>query len=133
MTRRPRTFKSFVLRVLVPRALVFGAGATMLLVGQAMAVSPSVGPSGPPLTEPAGQPSEQVLAGPPSWTAADAAAYPGCVRSAAWPTGRPAERVVVHSFREDRHRALAFDVAWRLNHNDTEADDVWVVGVCGRP
>jgi len=53
------------------------------------------------------------------------------VPSAVWPTGTPADFVVVHSFRTDDHRKIAFDVAWRLNHNDTDVDDVWVIGVCG--
>lgn len=120
---RTRTLKSFVLRVVLPRAVVFGVGAAILVLGQAMAVNPSAHSSGVP--------DELVVVEPPSWTAADDAAYPGCRPSSAWPTGRPADFVVVHSFREDAHRKVGFDAAWRSNHNDTEADDLWVVGVCG--
>jgi hypothetical protein len=119
---RTRTFRSFVLRALLPRAVVFVGGASVLVLGQAMAVNPSAHSDAA---------SADVVAAAPSWTAADAAAFPGCVPSAAWPAGRPAPYVVVHSFREDAHRKVAFDVAWRVNHDDSEADDVWVVGVCG--
>jgi hypothetical protein len=119
---RTRTFTSLVLRVLVPRALLFGAGAAMLVLGQAMAVSPSAHSSS--------LPDEEVVSAPPSWTAADAAAYPGCVPLVSWPAAAPADFVVVHSFRADAHRKVAFDAAWAANHDDTEANDVWVLGVC---
>ena len=124
-SRRPRTLRSFLLRVVVPRLVAFLGIAAMLGVGQAMAVAPSALSTG--------LPPERVAPATPAWTAHDAQAFPGCRPAAAWPSGTPAAYVVVHSFREDRHRTMAFDVAWRANHDDTEADDVWVIGVCGRP
>jgi hypothetical protein len=119
MLLRPkrRTLKSFVLRVIVPRAVVFIAGALILALGQAMAVNPSAS------LEDSGRVAL------PSWTAADQAAHPDCTSSAAAP-GEVADFVVVHSFRDDLDRKIAFDEAWRVNHNVTEADDVWVLGVC---
>jgi len=117
-----RTFRSFVLRALVPRAVLFAAAAAILALGHAMALEPSVSASAT-----AGD-----TAAVPSWTQSDRAAYPACTPAGDWPTGRAADHVVVHSFRDDAHLKIAFDDAWRLNHNTTESDDVWVVGVCGR-
>jgi hypothetical protein len=111
-----------VLRALLPRTVAFAGGASILVLGQAMAVDPSAHSDAA---------SSDVVAVAPSWSPADAARYPGCVPSAAWPAGRPAPYVVVHRFRDDTDRKVAFDVAWRVNHDDTEADDVWVLGVCG--
>jgi hypothetical protein len=118
---RKRTLTSFVLRAVVPRVALFGAGVVMLVMGQAMAVEPAV--QSTPV------PAERVAA--PSWTAADGAAYPECTPSAQWPAGTPAGFVVVQSLRDGRHFKVAFDRAWRLNHDDTEVDDLWVLGVCG--
>lgn len=115
-----RTFRSFVLRALAPRAAIFAVAAAVLGLGHAMALGPSVSASAA-----AGEP---VAA--PSWTAADREAHPECMPAADWQTGRAAEHVVVHSFRDNGHAKVAFDDAWRLNHNTTESDDVWVVGVC---
>lgn len=117
-----RTFRSFVLRALVPRAVGFGLVAAALALGQAIAVNPSAH-SVAVIDDGAVQ--------VPVWTLADAVAYPECVSSRVWPTGAPAESLVVHDARADLTRKLSFDRAWRINHNDTEADDVWVVGVCG--
>jgi hypothetical protein len=121
---RPKdsTLKSFLLRRTVPRLVVFGAGAAILALGQVLAVNPSVHYSAVPV--------EQVVAAAPAWDDTDAAAYPECVPSSAWPTGTPAGFLVVRAVREDAHRKMAFDLAWGLNHNHTEVDDVWVVGVC---
>jgi hypothetical protein len=119
MFHRPkqRTLKSFVLRVIVPRAVVFGAGALIFALGQAMAVNPSASPA------------ESGRVELPVWSAADQAEHPDCTASATSP-GALADFVVVHSFRDDLNRRIAFDQAWQLNHNVTEADDVWVLGVC---
>jgi hypothetical protein len=124
MCLRPttRTLSSFVLRTMVPRVVLFGVGALALLLGQVLAVEPS--PQSTSL------PSDQVVQRVPVWTVEDSATYPGCVPSRAWPSGTPAAAVVVHSFRAGRHLRLPFDAAWRANHNGSEADDVWVVGVC---
>lgn len=123
MLPRPktRTLKSFALRTIVPRVVVFGAVGAMFALGQAMAINPTAHSEGL-LDEP--------VVEVPAWTAADASAYPGCVPSAAWPSGAPADFVVVHSFRADEDQKIAFDRAWQVNHNDTEVDDVWVLGVC---
>lgn len=125
-SRRPRTLRSFLLRVVVPRLVVFVGAAGMLGVGQAMAVNPSAG-------EIAHVPGHAEAQPAPSWTTADARAFPRCRPAKEWPSGTPVAYVVVHDFREDRHRLMAFDAAWRANHDDSEADDVWVLGVCGRP
>lgn len=123
--RRPRTLRSVLVRVVVPRVVGFLAIAAMLGVGQAMALSPSA--------ESIGLPSDHASRSLPAWTAADAQAFPGCRPAAAWPSGTPAAYVVVRRFREDRDVKVAFDVAWDANHDDTEVNDVWVLGVCGRP
>lgn len=125
MYRRPttRTLRSFVLRALVPRAAVFAAAAAILALGHAMALEPSVSASAT-----AGE-----VVSAPSWTSADQRAFPACTPAGNWPTGRAADHVVVHSFRDDGRLKIAFDDAWQRNHNTTEADDVWVLGVCGTP
>lgn len=114
----PRTLRGLVLRVLVPRAAAFALVVLVLLLGRAMAVNPSSAPF------------EEIPAGVPTWSAADRAAEPDCVPSADWPTGTPGSAVVVHRYSDDSTVRLAFDVAWDLNHNATEVDDVWVLGVC---
>jgi hypothetical protein len=120
-TRRRTTFASVVVRVLVTRLAVFGAAAAVVALGHLMApISSSSSPA---------EPSAREL---PSWTVSDSAAYPDCVPFASWPTGRPAAALVVYSFRDHAERLLPFDVAWAANHNVTEVDDVWVVGVCDR-
>ena len=124
-SRRPRTLRSFLLRIVGPRLVAFFGVATMLGVGQAITVSPSA--------QSTGLPPDRAVRVTPAWTALDAKAFPGCRPASEWPQGTPAAYVVVHSYREDRHRTMAFDDAWRANHDGTEADDVWVIGVCGRP
>ena len=111
-----------MLRTIVPRTIVFGATAAMFVLGHAMAVTPSAQISAVP--------AEQSVAAKPIWTMADAVAYTNCMPASAWPSGDPAEFVVVHSFRDDVSRKIAFDLAWRLNHDDNETDDVWVLGIC---
>jgi hypothetical protein len=119
--RKSRTFQSFVLRALVPRVLVFGACAAFLAVGQAMAVD-AAAQSEAVITE------QATLS--PSWSMADAASYPGCVPASEWVTGTPAPAVVVVGLSVPGHRKIEFGRAWTLNHNDSPADDVWVLGVC---
>jgi len=124
--RGARTLKSVVLRVVVSRLAVFVAAATMFVLGHALAVDPAARPD----AAPGAAVADAAASAPPTWTRADAAAYPGCVSSADWATGRPAAYVVVHSFRDDAHRMVSFDAAWRANHDDTEVNDVWVLGAC---
>jgi len=121
---KPRTLKTLVLRVVVPRLLLFGAVASVLGLGQVLAVDPSAHSSAVP---------ERHVSAVPTWKPTDEQAFPGCRALAEWPSGTPAAYLVVHSFRDRRTTRMAFDVAWGLNHDDTEADDVWVIGVCGRP
>jgi hypothetical protein len=102
-----RTFWSILLRTLIPRAVVFAAVAAALLVGQVMAVNPSSAPI------------DSQSAAVPVWTPAIQAAHPGCVPSAQWPAGKPAAS-----------ERIAFDTAWSLNHDNSESNDVWVLGVC---
>lgn len=116
--RTPRTLRGVLLRVLVPRATVFALVVLVLALGRAMAVEPSAAPF------------EQIPTGLPVWSLAEQAAQPDCVPAAQWPTGKPGSAVVVHRFSDDSTQRLAFDAAWRLNHNATEVDDVWVLGIC---
>lgn len=114
----PRTFRSRLLRLLVVRTAAFGAVVAGVLVGQVIPVQTSAAP-----LEPAPTPV-------PAWTAADALAHPECVPSAQWPEGRLAPAVVARRSGETDSRRIAFDKAWEMNHNATDVDDVWVVGVC---
>lgn len=123
--RRPHTLRSVLVRVVVPRVAGFLGIAAVLGVGQAMVLSPSA--------ESAGLPAEHAARPLPVWTVADARAFPGCRSAAAWPSGTPAAYLVVHRFRDGRVVRTAFDDAWRANHDDTEVNDVWVLGVCGHP
>ena len=121
--RSTRTLKSFVVRALVPRVAVFAVGTVVLAVGQAMAVPPSSSST----SEQAGQ----VVSHAPAWTFSDLSAFPGCVPSTAWPAGRPAGHLVVHRSGQETWHRVAFDAAWRVNHDADRTNDVWVVGVCG--
>jgi hypothetical protein len=120
--KRRRTFASTVVPMLVTRVAVFGVGAGVLALGHLLA----------PISSSAAVPADDTARQLPSWTASDATAHPGCVPFSSWPAGVPAEFLVVHSFRDNVHRKVAFDAAWADNHDDTEVDDVWVVGACGR-
>jgi hypothetical protein len=114
----PRTLRGVLLRVLLPRTTAFAMVVLVVMLGRAMAVAPSAAPF------------EAIPTGEPTWSAAEQAAEPDCVPSADWPTGTPGSAVVVHRFSDDSTQRLPFLTAWRLNHNDTEVDDVWVLGVC---
>lgn len=113
-----RTFRSILLRLLIPRAVGFAAIAAALLVGQAMAVNPSSAPI------------DSLATPAPVWTPAIQAAHPGCVPSTQWPAGKPASAVIAHRFSDDTTDLIGFDTAWSMNHDATETNDVWVVGVC---
>jgi hypothetical protein len=120
---RTRTLKSSVLRVLVPRALVFAALSGALLLGHEMAAVLAPEP-----------PHDAVLSAPivPTWTAADAAVHPECTPTRDWPRGAVPPYLMVHDFRANADRKMAFGLVWRRTHNSTEVDDVWVVGACSR-
>ncbi|MCW2854555.1 MAG: hypothetical protein JWR52_170 [Marmoricola sp.] len=115
---KQRTFGSRVLRTLIPRVVGFAAISSALLVGQAMAVTPSSAPI------------DSVPSVAPVWSAAIQAAHPGCVPSAQWPAGKPASAVIAHRFSDDSTDRIAFGTAWALNHDTSESNDVWVLGVC---
>ena len=113
-----RSLGSYVARTLLPRTVIFGALSAALLVGNAMSVDPLAAPA------------DSTATALPTWTSEVAAAHPDCVDVAAWPEGRPAETVVAYSFQGQAADEVAFDRAWALNHNASEADDLWVLGVC---
>lgn len=113
-----RSLSSYVARALIPRAVLFGAMACALLVGQAMSVDPLASTAGY-------QPAVR-----PTWTSADGTANPGCISARAWHAGDVAKSVVAYRSGATRSVQLPFDTAWRLNHDATEVNDVWVVGLC---
>lgn len=115
--QEPRSFGTLVLHVVVPRALIFASIAAVLLVGNVMRMNPSAARLAPVQVQPV-------------WTAADQAAQPGCVPSSQWPEGTPGSAVVVHRFSDGATLKVPFMTAWRANHDATEADDLWVLGVC---
>ena len=78
----------------------------------------------------AARPADGSVRALPAWTAADAAANPGCVPSSAWPQGRLAAAVVGYGVADGVARRVDFGRAWELNHNARDSDDLWVVGVC---
>src|SRR4051794_19232509 len=98
-----RTLRSFVVRALVPRAVLFAVVAVVLGVGQAAAGNPS--------TSSSSLPADEVATRPPAWTLADVSAFPGCVPSAAWPAGKAAPFVVVRGVNDEVRRRVAFDLA----------------------
>jgi hypothetical protein len=52
------------------------------------------------------------------------------VSSSVWPAEQVASSLVVYRFRDHTLRRMPFATAWQANHDDTEVDDVWVVGAC---
>lgn len=116
---KSRTLRSWLLRVLVARIVIFGVTTTILGLARVLSVGLSAQPS-----------ADHVAAQMPSWTAADQRAHPRCVPAASWPRGRPAAHLVVYSFRDHVRGKVAFSDAWKRNHNDTEVDDIWVLGMC---
>ena len=114
-----RTLRSLLVRVLVPRVVMFGVATAILGLARVLSVDPSAQP-----------PAEQVATWMPSWTAADQLAHPECVPSASWPEGKPADFIFAYSFRDHVRRKVTFADAWKKNHNHTEVDDIWVLGMC---
>lgn len=115
--RGPRTLRATVLRLFVTRIIGFAVFGTVLVLGQS-ALQPSSATFTPPPVR------------VPVWTAADAAANPGCVAAADWPAGNVPSSVVAHSFGTHVTRRVAFGEAWRINHNQIDADNLWVLGIC---
>jgi hypothetical protein len=108
-----------LLRVFAPRLVLFAVTTAVLGLARLVSVHPS-----------AQSAVEQVPSPMPSWTVADQRAHPECVPSASWPEGKPADALVVYRFRDQARRKVAFAEAWEWNHNHTEVDDIWVLGVC---
>jgi len=106
--RRTRTFRSFVLRALATRVLVFVACAAALLLGHQLAAGGG-GRTQVAITE--------HVSHVPSWTLADATSFPGCVPSSRWVQGTPAPAVVVQGVAAPGHREIGFGAAWELNHD----------------
>jgi hypothetical protein len=115
--RGPRTLGSVMVRVVLVRALLFSSVAAVLLIGNVMAMNPSAARTTP-----------TVIA--PTWSAADRAEQPGCFPSGTWPSGVPASAVVVYRFSDHATVRVPFGAAWRANHDATEVDDLYVLGVC---
>jgi hypothetical protein len=113
------TLRSMLLRVLVPRLMMLAVATTTFGLVRLMSVHPTAQPA-----------AEQVPGPMPSWTVADQRAHPRCVPSASWPEGKPADFVLVYRFRDHVRRKVAFADAWTWNHNHTEVDDIWVLGIC---
>ena len=111
-----------LLRTVVLRTVAFAAVAAVVALGHVLGGNQAARTSALPV--------EHAVEVPPVWTLADAASNPGCVAVSEWESGRPAPVLVVQRVRDAVHRRIAFDRAWRINHNDTEADDLWVLGVC---
>lgn len=74
---------------------------------------------------------EQIPAPPPvaATPARAVATFPGCVESARWPKGTPADWVVV-AWPDGRVERMRFADAWARGTSPTHDDDVWVIGVC---
>jgi hypothetical protein len=120
--RAKKTLRATALRLLLPRLVVFLTGCLVLAFGQALTVAPSTGASAA---------TADLTLRVPAWSDADQRQHPECTPAADWPAARPAAAVVVESVRDGVHRRISFDRAWRLNHNGTDVDDLWVLGVCG--
>ena len=109
------------LRVLLPRLALFFTCCLALALAQALTVGTSTGAS----AATAGEPLRV-----PSWSAVDHRQHPECTPVADWPANRPPAYLVVESVRDRVHRKISFDRAWRLNHDATDVDDLWVLGAC---
>lgn len=59
----------------------------------------------------------------PSWTKADAKAFPGCSDHKVL-----GDVIVVHT--DASRERLSFDTAWKITHDNNTANDVWVIGWC---
>jgi hypothetical protein len=115
--RQPRSFRGYLLRMLITRSLALMVLGASLLLGQAMAVNTT--------SSPVVQPDPL-----PQWTAADAAAFPGCAPARTWPKGVVAPPLVVHRFSDGRTVRMGFGPAWSANHDGTDVNDVLVLGIC---
>jgi hypothetical protein len=65
-----------------------------------------------------------------AWLARDATRFPGCVPSAEWNPHLVPGALVVRRLADGSDHRMAFDAAWGVNHDATEANDVWVLGSC---
>ena len=120
--RGPQTLRGSVLRVLVPRAVLFLTVAVAVLAGNAMSANGATAR----LEDAAPSPA-------PLWSLSQRAAAPDCVPLSSWPAGKPAAQVVVSGAADGEVSRIAFDRAWAANHNASSADDLWVLAVCPDP
>ncbi|MCX6395465.1 MAG: hypothetical protein NTV23_03160 [Propionibacteriales bacterium] len=114
----PRTIRSHVARLLVVRTVGSVVLVATALFGQSLAMQPS---------------GADLEAGPVPATVRpvlDRVAYPDCVRPQDWPANTWGASVIAYSATDGRTRQVSFDRAWEVTHNDTEADDVTVLGIC---
>jgi hypothetical protein len=115
---RPRTFRALLARLVLVRTAVLALVAAVLVLGHTL--STAVASHGlVPYDDPQ-----------PAWTGQETLAFPGCVATTAWDRTQVPSALVVHVFRDEERVRMAFDRAWRLNHNKTEVDDVQVLGAC---
>jgi hypothetical protein len=116
--REPRALGPHLLRLLITRSLAFVTVVGVLLLGQMIAVNPTSAPLDPlPSTF-------------PSWTATDQSTYPYCMAEADWPQGKFAPEVIVYQFSDSSTYRIAFAQAWKVNHDQTDVNDLWVIGIC---
>lgn len=116
--RAPRTLGVTVMRMLFVRTLGFASVVVVVLIGSVMSMQASAAPL------------DNAPIQLPSWTAGDEVTYPGCVDAAEWPAGELSTAVVAHSFLDGTVSKVAFDKAWDANHNSSDVDDLWVLGIC---
>ena len=116
--RAPRPLWAHVLRLVVVRTvggcLLLGA----ILCGQAMAMQPTRATL-----------DATIGADAPTWSAAEATAYPDCVAAADWPANTWGSAVIGFDAAGTTSR-VDFDEAWERSHNHTETDDLTVLGIC---
>lgn len=114
----PRTIRSHVLRLLVVRTLGSVVLIALVLVGQSMVIQPS-------------RAELDALPGmAPRWSILEQSAYPGCVRVDDWPPNTWGSAVVAYNPEQGRTTRVDFDRAWEINHNESESDDLKVLGIC---
>jgi hypothetical protein len=116
--RTPQTLRGRLVRLLVVRMIAFGTVVSVLLIGQVFTLSPT---SAPFESEPSTV---------PTWNATIAAVYPDCVDAAAWPKGAPASAVVAHRYADGTTAKIDFKTAWDVTHDDSDVNDLWVLGIC---
>jgi hypothetical protein len=115
---RPRTFRALLARLVLVRTAVLAVVAAAIVLGHTLGTA--VSSHGlVPYDDPQ-----------PTWTGQESLAFPGCVATTAWDPEQVPSALVVYAFGDDVRLKMTFERAWRLNHNQTEVDDVQVLGAC---